>query len=144
MQFCHPLSIRDMQADRYNWVNLKYHNYISHRIKQSYMRYFDGRKQRDFLFWWWCSRVLGRANAQKFSMTFICVHPFSMSRSYDQFVDLSHIPPFLRTCTHLEHPHLLLMWSHRFDTPSPVLILLVCHSFLILLYLRNSEISDSP
>ena len=29
------------------------------------MTYYDGRKQRHFPCWWWCSRVLGQINAQK-------------------------------------------------------------------------------
>ena len=142
MQSCQPLSFRNLQVDRYNWVNSNYHNY---RIKQSYMRYYDGRKQRHFPCWWWCSRVLDWPMRKKRLMTFIRDHPFSTCRSYDWFFDPSHILPLLvRICTYLEYPLLFCMWSHRFDSLSPVLTFLVCHSFLIFFYFRNSEMYGSP
>ena len=81
---------------------------------------------------------------EKYSTTFIWRHEFSRCVSYDQFFDYLHIP-LRHKCTHLEYLRLLCMLSHGFDTPFPVLTLLVCHNFLEdCFFLRNSEIYDSP
>ena len=57
---------------------------------------------------------LTRPMHKRYSMTFIWDHPFSTCGCYDQF--FKHpTSPFVRTCTHLEYPHILRKWSHRFD-----------------------------
>ena len=40
---------------------------------------------------------LARSLHNKYSITFIWGHPFDTCRSYDQFFDISHIPP----CAHM-------------------------------------------
>ena len=104
-------------------------------IKQSYMKYFNGRKRH---FPWWYSRVLGWTNVDKVFHDTGAIHLV--------LADLSILPTshLMLTCTHLEYPRLLGMWPQQFDTPSTFLTLLVCHSFLILVYLKNSEIYDLP
>ena len=79
---------------------------------------------------------------KKCSMTSIWGCLFGMCGSYDQFFDSPHIPDCAHMYAFRKH-RLLRMQSHQFETPSPVLTLLVCHSFFMLFYLRNSKVYDS-
>ena len=108
---------------------------LLHRIKQSNMTYYNGRKQH-FPCWWWCSRVLNRSNAQKIFYdinlrSFIWYVPIL----WPIFQSFPH-SPLVRTCIYLEYPSLLHVWSHQSDTPSPILTLLIYHSFLIINFLK--------
>ena len=141
MQLCKTFSFTDLKIDRYNWVNSNYHNYLhiwlNHRTRGIMM---EGNKDI-FLA---CDDTLGYLAGsmhEKYSMTFIWGHSFSTCGSYDQCFDPSRIPPCVQMYA-FRVP--LPLRSDLIDliSPSAVLTLLVCHSFLISFYLRNSEIYD--
>ena len=142
MQFWQTLSFRDLQVDWHNWVNSNYQNcriWLNNRTWGIMMEVNNDT----FLAGDDAPGYFARPKHKKYSMIFIWGNPFSMCRSYDQFFDPSNIP----SCAHMypfKVARLLRMWSQRFDTTSPVLTLFASRSFLILFYLRNLEIHDSP
>ena len=75
---------------------------------------------------------------KKYSATFVLGFPFSMYISYQRFFNLP-LP-----CTHMYLIRVTPFFVRDFIDlvlSSPILTLLVCHSFLILFYLRNSRIT---
>ena len=93
MQFCQLFSFTDLPED------------LLGRIKQSYMSYYDGKKQRHFPCWWWCSKVLGQTNTQNIfydiylELSIYLIHADLM---IDFLIPL--MSPLVSISTHLEYP----------------------------------------
>ena len=96
-----------------------------HNIKQSYMRYYEGRKQQHFPCWWWWSRVLGWTNAQKIIHGIFLAPSIQYVRLMTSFSILLTCPLVYACvrilCTHLVYCRLLRMWSCRLDALHPLL-----------------------
>ena len=120
MQFCQPFSCRDLQVDMQN---------------------FDGRKQRHFPWWLWCSCVLGGTNTQQvFYNNCLGVSIYYARILWPIFHPPSPSPPPPPPCTHMYTFRVTPFCVRDFIDlilSSPILTLLVCHNFLILFYLKN-------
>ena len=76
---------------------------------------------------------------KKYYTKFVWGQPFSTYVSYDRFFNPL---PLVRICSHLGVTPFCVCDFIDLILSSPILTLFVCHSFLILLYLRNSRIDD--